>query len=337
MTEVFFQPIRSVGGKIGHALFRSLEMAVKKLWWLPGGIALINRIGALRSSYIDPLPLRHIRVIRKVFLSSGVGHVKLSGTGVLLGFCKNKVYLVPFGDSPAEQLTKAFDNYVALRSSSLNQFVDYEFINYEMSNVCFYIADKLTHLSERVLDNEAKKIIVSLRKVTSKRKLDHSFFLACEQAINNVISPCSRVYWLEKMQQMVNEEHALCASHGDLTQFNIMRNSGNTVIIDLDRFTFNGFSWFDETHYQVERYVKEKKICWLRFILQVVESNHAVLPTFNISDDRVDLCKVDLYFILRIMYEYRFHCEMPESWMRSVNAFARVRANCYADFYEIES
>ena len=312
-------------------------MAFEKVWRFPGSIALINRIGALSSSYVDPLSLKHIRHIRKVFLSEGVEHVKLSGTGIFLGFSKNKVYYVPFGESPAEQLTKGFDNYLALRASTLYQLVDYEVIKNEMSDFCFYIADKLTNLSGRILDDEAIKIIDTLRNVKIKSKLDRSFLIAGEQVINAVISPRSRLYWLENLQQIANEEHQFCASHGDLTQFNIMRNSASTVIIDLDRFTFKGFSWFDETHYQLERYVKASQIDWLRFILKIVESQYSVLPFFKRSDGRVDLKKVDLYFIQRMMYEYRSRCEMPESWIRSVNVFAQVRADCFADLLEIES
>lgn len=326
-----------IGGKIELALMRVLKMAIEKVWWFPGSIGLINLIGSRSSSYVDPLSLRHIRLIRKIFLIGGVEHVKLSGTGVFLGFSKNKVYYVPLGESPAEQLKKGFDNYLALRASSLKHFVDYEFIRNESGKFCFYIADKLTHISESVLDDEAKKLIDSLKNFKSKSKLDHSFLISGEQAIKAVISPRSRLYWLQNLHQIVNEEHQLCASHGDLTQFNIMRNSGNTVIIDLDRFTFNGFSWFDETHYQLERYVKAKNIDWLRFILQIVESQYSILPSFEISDGRVDLKKVDLYFIQRMIYEYKLRCEMPETWIRSVNVFAQVRADCCTDFLEIES
>jgi len=146
-----------VGSKIWLALMRLLKMAFEKVWWFPGSIALINLIGSRSSSYVDPLSLRHTRLIRKVFLIGGVEHVKLSGTGVFLGFAKNKVYYVPFGESPVQQLTKGFDNYLTLRASGLKHFVDYQFIKNESGNFCFYIADKLAHIGESVLDDEAKK------------------------------------------------------------------------------------------------------------------------------------------------------------------------------------
>lgn len=242
-----------------------------------------------------------------------------------------KVYYFPFGAGAADRLEIGYRNYRDLFSSELRPLVEYDLTSCEACDWTYYVSDRLDVVPENQLDSKSKAIIETLRRKKSNTDERDCLFLFGTQTINGVLEPDIRDFWHMRLRELMLECDGRCASHGDLTPFNIMLRNGKPVVIDLDRFSFHGFYCFDEVHYKVERHVKRRRTDWLRFISALVEGESAGLLCSGETASTFDANAVDLYFLIRLTHEYRLGENMPIRWVNAVNKFAQLRASCRAD------
>jgi hypothetical protein len=108
--------------------------------------------------------------------------------------------------------------------------------------------------------------------------------------------------------------------HGDLTQFNIMKNNkGNLVIIDLDRFCMKGVENIDRIHFLVEFYVKKRQIDFFNLLANILINKNISHKYFYF---------LFIYYIYRIGSENNKYLKKPSSYndniIKVLNLFLEV-------------
>jgi len=202
--------------------------------------------------------------------------IQITGTGVLQLIFDNYIIKVPLGELSKINLEKDYKNYLKLKNSSLSKYVDYKFKKVENC----YIVEKLYHIKEINID----KIISDLEKV----KLEGETINLSLYLLNK---------WCKKNFNFTFK-YAKSVMHGDLTPKNIMLNkNGSIVLIDLDRFCFNGIKGIDKLHFIIEKESKEKNIDFFDWI----EKNF----------DKYDNEFLFLYFVYRVNVEHFDKVELP--------------------------
>ena len=99
--------------------------------------------------------------------------------------------------------------------------------------------------------------------------------------------------------------------HGDLTQYNIMKNkNGNVVLIDLNRFTFNdGIEKLDRIHFAVEYFARKKKQDFFAIVRSTIQNRNISVYYFNL---------LLLYVIYRVGVEYDKNIKLPLSYRKEM-------------------
>jgi hypothetical protein len=211
----------------------------------------------------------------------GYSEFKISSTGVLILFYEKSVVKIPLGVVSTESLLENWKNYKKIKKSFLNHLVAYKLESHPL----YYKMDRLEQM--QVTMNDISFLLSSFskeRRVVNLSALKNNLFhnLSKLENICNI-----------KLLFPINLELESVIMHGDLTQYNIMKNSdGNIVLIDLDRFTFHGILNIDYLHFIVDKGSKEEKISFFKYL------NHMY------DKDSFDNVSLYLYLLYRVNNEY---------------------------------
>ncbi len=228
-------------------------------------------------------------LLRILKLVRGYSSFRLSSTGVLILFYNRNVIKIPLGQISSDSLMKNWENYNILKKSNFN-----EFVQYKLKKIDNYY--KMDILKSIMIDEKELDLIID--KLSIKYKKNYGASLSDELFIN---TPLLENRCNTKIALNYKEIFLSVPMHGDLTQNNIMKNSiGSIVLIDLDRFTFEGIKGIDKFHYNVDR-----------------ESSKMGISFFKYVEYSLKLSNMDIsyyYIIYRVSQEYQTSVIMPQSY-----------------------
>lgn len=266
------------------------------------GIYLIEK----NHIYMDKEFIKYLNILKVL---SGNNRILITSTGVLIIFLKNKIIKFPMGKHSYLSLEKEYANYLLLKKSNLNSMVDYILENHNN----YYMMELLLN---------CKHFLNYTNWIYSKLSKTNIGDIQLEMLLKNDIFTNALLYINEEKDNGLLTEEVLAllkskktvktyAMHGDLTQYNIMKNSkGHIVLIDLDRFTFNGIENIDRIHFTVEYYAKKRGKDFFIIIEHILKNK-------NISEKYFYF--LFLYFIYRIGVEYDKDVDLPAQYGSQMN------------------
>lgn len=210
----------------------------------------------------------------------GYQSFSISTTGSLILFNKNDIIKISLGNVSDISLRKNYENYLLLKDTKLKNLVEYELIKKSQ----YYTMERLEPINLR--NEEVEKIISSffekeVKEVNLKEVKEELF-----SNIEKLEKICSISIFFPT-ETLVDS----CLMHGDLTKDNIMKNkNGDFLLIDLDRFTFNGIKGLDIFHYKVDKFSKQQGINYFDYLVSIEEKNDYMSY---------------IYLLYRISSEYR--------------------------------
>jgi len=265
------------------------------------GIYLIEK----NHIYMDKEFIKYLNILKVL---SGNNRILITGTGVFIIFFKNKIIKFPMGEHSYLSLGREYANYLLLKRSNLNSMVDYVLED----NNNYYMMELLLNCKHFL--NYTNWIYSELSKTNVGN-------IQLEILLNNDIFTNALSYINKEDNSFLTEEILALlkskktvktyAMHGDLTQYNIMKNSkGHIVLIDLDRFTFEGIENIDRIHFAVEYYAKKRG----KDFFVIIEH---ILKNKNISEKYFYF--LFFYFIYRIGVEYDVNVKLPFSYRKKMS------------------
>lgn len=234
------------------------------------------------------------RLLDKLLHIKPVSSFRLTGTGVLLLFSDDSVVKVPLSRIADAALQRNFHCYQMLRESHLSQFVQYRLEFGEG----FYWMDRLCQVSDPA--EAVTSIVEAFEALTPPIRM--SVRMLGEKCAAGAI--VLQRFTGMKIRVPASAEVRACAMHGDLTEHNVMTNAlGQIVLIDLERFDFNGIAGIDLIHFEINRESTEK-IC----------SFPDCLPGFVRRGYDRDILIV--YLLYRLGVEHNDEVRLPDSYYR---------------------
>lgn len=246
---------------------------------------------AKNNIYVDKKYLNKdlLHFLRKM---KGFDDYFISSTGSLILNYKDKVVKIPLGCVSKKSLENNYKNYLILKSSSIKSVVDYQL--HKIKN--FYCMDKLKE--EKISEKELAEIIYTISLCKKNYGLINFKYFQFEN-LGKIKNLCNIDFELK--------EDFYCITgpmHGDLTAGNIMKNKRNkNVLIDLDRFDFNGFPFVDEIHYFIDEKTKKHGVSFFDSIQDLLKNN-----------SNIDIKNIYLYFLYRICNEFKDSVILHESY-----------------------
>jgi hypothetical protein len=232
--------------------------------------------------------------------------VILSTTGVLVIVYKDKVIKFPLGEKSKKSLTLEYKNYLIIKSISP------KIVNYILEEKeSYFFMDKLYPIENK--SSALKEVSSQLETLQKKQPVSTKYLKKSE--FNNVFKILKKKCSQEVGQKILNFLNASklihsMPMHGDLTQFNIMKNKKNqTVVIDLDRFRMDGYQDLDRTHFIIEYYAKRDKVNFFNIINKTLQAKKISLHSYT---------KLLLYFIYRIEAEYNKDIILPKIYYENI-------------------
>ena len=264
------------------------------------GIALVSK----SHIYIDRCFIKPGRILK---LLKEFESVSITGTGVLIIFYKNSIVKYPLGNHSYRTLHNEYNKYFLLKESRLSHLVDY-FLEKKDG---YFVMEKLLDIKYPVQNH--KKICLQLSKVNNKniellKLLENQVFCNALEYIGTESSNfhIEEILILLKSKKIIKSY----SMHGDLTQFNIMKNKdNNTVLIDLDRFSFDGIENIDRIHFAIEYYAKKRKKDFFSIIELVIKDKNISIQYFYL---------LFLYFMYRISVECSKDVKLPLSYRNNM-------------------
>ena len=267
------------------------------------GLYLVSK----KHIYTDVKTINYKKVFK---LLKTFDRVAITGTGVLIVFYENFIAKYPLGSHSQNALRNEFANYKKLKDSNLSNLVDYSLVEKEN----YYVMDKLNRCDYPI--NACMSICTLFKK---KAQCTLQLIKLLEQKIfKDALSYIKNKDELNRVVKILQSMNDIKSStmHGDLTQYNIMLTSSNKVVlIDLDRFNFNGIEKIDRIHFIIEFFAKKRK----KDFFEILET---LLITKNISKKYFDY--LFLYFVYRIGVEYDEEIQLPSTYFDNVNKLVTI-------------
>ena len=222
-----------------------------------------NRLNLIRRIFLSPyvsfvyIPYRSI--IRNLNSEQeGFRYLKFTDTGILILFYSNHIVKIPLGPVPLLDLRRSFQKYKKLKATRQSEYVNYWL---EDGDVLFKM--------ELLEEGECKQKLVE--KYFSSRITNRLSTIKSEDAVfKKVLIGRQKFISTTKIYLPFDESknYSVGLMHGDLTPGNIMTNSGGeSLLIDLNRFEFEGFPFIDEIHFDVELHSKRLRISYFEFLV----------------------------------------------------------------------
>ena len=234
------------------------------------------------------------RLLDKLLHIKPVSSFRLTGTGVLLLFSDDSVVKVPLSRIADAALQRNFHCYRMLRESNFSQYVQYRL---EPGEGVFRM-DRLYPVSDPV--DAVASVVEAFEALTPSVRMQ----------VRVLGGKCAAgVAVLQRFTGMSIQVPAsavvhTCAMHGDLTEHNVMTDAaGQVVLIDLERFDFNGIAGIDLIHFKVNRESTDKRCSFAD-----------CLPGFVKRGYDKDILIV--YLLYRLGVEHEDEVRLPDSYYR---------------------
>lgn len=234
------------------------------------------------------------RLLGKLLHIKPITSFRLTGTGVLLLFSEGSVVKVPLSRIAEAALQRNFYHYRMLKESHLSHYVSYRLEPgdgfYRMDRLC-PVSDPAEAVASVVGAFEALTPSVRMPvRVLEEKCATGVAVLQCFSGMNIQV-PVSAVVHTSAM-------------HGDLTEHNVMTDAaGRVVLIDLERFDFNGIAGIDLIHFDVNRECTEKRCSFTDCLPGFVTRGY----------DRDTLI---VYLLYRLGVEHNDEVRLPDSYYR---------------------
>ncbi|MFC1857852.1 hypothetical protein ACFL9U_07445 [Thermodesulfobacteriota bacterium] len=209
--------------------------------------------------YVSILPGKVTHLIKKCILFPPES-LMLSSTGCLIIFRENLVIKIPLCKYSIKSLAKEYSNYCSIKKSCFSKITDYHLIkNMEYGYVYYEMSRLEAHSWD---ENHGVDLILAVLKNCPGDEC--SFYDIPEQhlglkiLIKHAPKQCQQKL-IHMAAVLAKNTCQAVPMHGDLTPLNIMFSSGKPVIVDLDRFEFQGLPFIDEIHYRIEKEAKINK------------------------------------------------------------------------------
>jgi serine/threonine protein kinase len=215
----------------------------------------------------------------------GFLNFNVTSTGVLILFYNDNIVKIPLGKVSRGSLDDNWSNYQLLKKSELNPYV-----NYRLEKVLgYYTMEKLLEVSLSLSDLD---IIIEDIERSAKLSLSSNniYVLSAVHQTKIFRRDLSRIIVIFE-DRKVNG----AAMHADLTSSNIMINRDREkVLIDLDRFTFEGVANYDRIHFYIDKESKTMKISFFQYLTMIITNKK-----------KSEFSQFDLfvYFLLRVSFE----------------------------------
>lgn len=215
---------------------------------------LLARLNLIRRLLLCPyvklsfIPYRSIIL----FLNSNPDRLesfKLTDTGIFILFYSTYVIKVPLGPIPLEDLIRNKNQYNLIKESKYKAYVNY----WLEDHGAFFKMELLLEGNDKKALIEQYFMTISktaYASINSKKDIYELISIGQDKFIN-----------ITQTELPINKDkrYPISIMHGDLTPKNIMTNSfGTPLLIDLNRFNFEGFEFIDRIHFEVE--FESKKI-----------------------------------------------------------------------------
>lgn len=242
----------------------------------------------------------------------GYQEFAVTSTGVLILFYRNEVIKIPLGEVSKESLDKNWENYNLLKKSEFN-----EFTNYELTKTDNYY--KMEKLKNTTIEDENINEILNkfslVNKIVKLDKFKNSLFVN----LSKIESICNMTICFPGEIDVKS-----VVMHGDLTKNNIMKNSQqNIVLIDLDRFTFQGIEDIDKIHYMVDRESKKMGISFFEYLETKI----------NNCNSKKELKSFYIYLLLRICYEHNDLIKLNIKYYQDIKRVIKKFNFCNQELY----
>lgn len=281
---------------------------------LSGGVAPSAVLPAIALLHPEWTPVEKGVVNQAIRLVQGhrPRTCRITGTAVLHVSDGDSLLYFPLTPRARAGLETSYQNFQRLRAIG-SPLVDYRFERDEFDGAVSYRMECLSHPSREELAACKNQLIGALRQDARSGALPRKWKERIQDALNAVLDPEVSLRWLQALDRQEPNAWKIGQTHGDLTPLNVMVKSGRPVLIDLDRFEFDGLQKMDEIHFDVEATAKAHRTNWLKAI--------AVDCPFRPGQHRQ--CDFDFYFMWRVAIEY--HRLKPSRWFRLVREYATSR------------
>jgi hypothetical protein len=257
------------------------------------GLILILTIN---NPYVDVSYLRK-RLLKILKDLRGYRRFTVTSTGVLILFYDNHVVKIPLGEVSKQSLDKNWDNYNSLKQSEYKRFVDYE-----LTKMNYYY--KMEKLESKAVGDEIVNDILNTFSATKSTVKLYKFKDGLFANLSKIESLCNmNIYFPHEM------EVKSVVMHGDLTRKNIMTNNQqNIVLIDLNRFTFEGIDSMDAIHYMIDKESKKTNTTFFEYLENKICSNTS----------REQLATYYIYLLLRVCFEHSDLVELNKMYHENI-------------------
>jgi len=268
---------------------------------LSTNIKLLMLIGMKFVKYHEYVDKDFVHMKDIKALLNDAERVSISGTGVLIIVYKEKVIKFPLGVKSKKSLEKEYENYITIKNLSPS-LVDYDLEDKDT----YHEMDKLFNVSHimpsfRYVYKTLEKIKIDKNRIDSNRLFNNTLLILQKK--------CKDIVDFEVIKNNIKNIETM-AMHGDLTQYNIMQTKkGKFVMIDLDRFTLDGFKDLDRVHYVVEYYAKRRDKNFFDILNNVLRDKKLSLNSYRL---------LFLYLLYRIDVEYNEEIILPDKYYTNI-------------------
>ena len=230
----------------------------------PWSRRLIYRLNFIRRLFLSPyikfsfIPFRSIISFLNS-TSDKFENVMLTDTGVFMLFYPKYVVKIPLGPIPMQDLKRNMDQYRLIKASEYQAFVNY------------WLEDHITFFKMELLKEGKNKQILANKYFNTISDKRFSSISSQNDIYELILQGHKKFINITHIQLSFdkNKKYPISIMHGDLTPRNIMTNSSNNpLLIDLNRFIFEGFKFIDLIHFEVEFKSKEIHKNYFDFITQ---------------------------------------------------------------------
>lgn len=304
--------------RLHHKFFQIITPFVLNTQYLSKIHILTISYAKVWHPYIDNLLDDQIKIF-KYLKSQQIIYLKvqLTATGVLQFYTEDSVYMVPCGKLSNESLSENYKNWLLIKASVYSNLVDYKLKNMSSKDLLYYSMSRLLPISN---EQEARNYIITCLKSEDRKYLVDYINLSnandklkkhCQLDFSNIIDKI-------KDRQLISSIGPL---HGDLTEQNMLKtHDEKVVIIDLDRFVFNGVQFIDELHFYIESMSKKEGTPWLQILIKIL----------NTKDNKVWKDEEIIgYFLFRLDAEIRDDIKPTKNYLKHVYSAAEKISKYY--------
>ncbi len=267
--------------------------------------------------YVDDLLDNQVKIFEYLKLEDiKYTKIRLTATGVLQLYTIDTLYMVPCGYLSNESLFKNYYNWLTLKESTYFDLVDYQLNKVDLKSHLYFTMTILQQLS-----NEKKAYDFVINRLKNKDSELFFSYIDMHEA-NEKLNQYIQLDFSDFIKSLKSSQiySTIGPIHGDLTLQNMLqKNDGKIVIIDLDRFVFNGAQFIDEIHFYIESIANRENTDWLEILPRIIITKE--VPLWEKE-------KLVGYFLYRINEEIRNYIMPSENYLKNISVCSKKILAC---------